>query len=63
VGAFVDEWCEVESGKRVNVKKLFAALKVWCERQGDQKAGTSNQFGINLREAVPFVRARILAGR
>jgi putative DNA primase/helicase len=57
VGAFVREWCEVGPDQQVNVKKLFAAYKVWCERQGDQKPGIANQFGMHLREVIPTVRA------
>ena len=54
VGAFVRDWCEVGPGKRVDVKVLWGAYRIWCEGEG-QETGTQAMFGKSLKAAVPQI--------
>jgi putative DNA primase/helicase len=55
VAAFVRERCEIDADKEVEVDKLHAAYKEWCEENEHPKA-TKQVFGRDLRAAVPTVR-------
>lgn len=55
VGVFVREWCNVGPKLNVSVLDLFDGWKLWCAEQGNEKAGTQQVFGRDLRSAVPSV--------
>jgi P4 family phage/plasmid primase-like protien len=55
IGAFVRECCDVGHGLEVEVKQLFTAWQRWCERKGRKEPGTEQNFGRELRAAVPHI--------
>lgn len=57
VAAFIRDWVDVDSGKRVNVKLLYGAWKAWCDAKGE-RPGSDTRFGRDLRAALPQVIAR-----
>ncbi|HJN07137.1 MAG TPA: primase-like DNA-binding domain-containing protein [Pirellulaceae bacterium] len=52
------EKCVVEPAHRIDVDKLYAAWKHWCERDGRTNATTKQRFGKDLAAAVPGVARR-----
>ena len=58
VGAFVRECCRVEPGANVEVGKLYAAWRKWCEEHGRKEPGTEQTFGRDIRAVVPMVNIR-----
>jgi putative DNA primase/helicase len=55
VAAFVREKCEIAADKEVDVDRLYAAYKTWCE-DGEHPKASKQIFGRDLRAAVPSVR-------
>jgi putative DNA primase/helicase len=51
--AFVDERCEVGAGYYVEVGRLFEVFCGWCKEQGRDHPGTKQNFGRELRAALP----------
>lgn len=49
---FIADACETGPVGEVEVKVIFAAWKLWCERNG-RPAGDVQRFGSRLRAAVP----------
>jgi putative DNA primase/helicase len=56
VKVFVGECCIVEPGQQCTPDVLYDAWKAWCTRQGRKEPGTLQNFGRDLRAAVPGVR-------
>ena len=56
ITAFLRDRCNVAPGQVVLADKLFVEWKSWCEAQGRGHVGTVQDFGKNLRTAVPFVK-------
>jgi putative DNA primase/helicase len=56
IGEFLRERCVVEPGRSVEVDRLYAAWRAWCEEAGRAHAGTIQTFGRDLRAAVPDLR-------
>ncbi len=54
IAAFVRDECLVESGKAIEVDRLYAAWSNWTELNGHAK-GTKQVFGRNLRAAYPSI--------
>jgi putative DNA primase/helicase len=55
VGAFVRELCTVKSTLEVEVEKLYAAYKDWCEASEYPKS-SKHVFGRDLRAACPSIK-------
>ena len=55
VGAFVREKCEIGANNEIEVDRLYAAYKAWCEENGHREL-SKQLFGRDLRAAVPAVR-------
>ncbi|HZL95433.1 MAG TPA: phage/plasmid primase, P4 family, partial [Vicinamibacterales bacterium] len=51
--AFLRERCQVKAGTYVTKDALFAAWRVWCDKNGRDNPGTTHTFGRNLRAALP----------
>lgn len=63
VGAFVRDECETGAGFSVLCEGLFGAWLGWCSRQGREHPGTLQNFGRELRAAVPWVEVARPRGR
>jgi putative DNA primase/helicase len=55
IGAFVREKCIVAAGRTVEMTTLFVVWCDWCKQQ-NRHPGTAEQFGKNLRAAVPGIK-------
>jgi putative DNA primase/helicase len=55
VGAFVRERCKTGGKEMVEVNKLYAGYKNWCEDNEHPKS-TKQVFGRDLRAVVPSIR-------
>jgi putative DNA primase/helicase len=55
-GAFVRDRCQVGPTYEVPMKELYAAWRAWCEVNGQERPGTAQMFGRNLRAAAPTIR-------
>ena len=55
ISAFIREWCVVKAGITAPMKDAFLAWQLWCEEQGQERPGTSQVFGRDLRSAVPGI--------
>jgi putative DNA primase/helicase len=54
IGAFLDDWCELGSGKSIPLDLLFTRYKHWCESEGRTKDTTTKEiFSRDLRSKVP----------
>ena len=60
VTAFVHDRCHIGPAATVFVDDLFAAWKLWCDEQGNERIGTKASFGVELRSAVPKLGKRRL---
>jgi putative DNA primase/helicase len=60
VAAFVHDRCHIGPAATVFVDDLFAAWKLWCDEQGNERIGTKASFGVELRSAVPKLGKRRL---
>lgn len=58
VGSFVKECCEVDPESRVDISRIFAAWRSWCERKGRLHPGEESVFGRNLRTVVPNIETK-----
>jgi putative DNA primase/helicase len=56
VGAFVRDRCQVGPTHEVPIEELYAAWRTWCESNGQERPGTVQMFGRNLRAAAPTIR-------
>lgn len=56
MGLFVAERCEMEPESEVPVKRLYAAWKDWCEKNGKDRPGDLQGFGRSLRSFAPHLR-------
>jgi putative DNA primase/helicase len=55
VAAFVREECQRGAGHEVEIDRLYAAWRHWCETQG-RHPGSKQVFGRDLRAAVPGLK-------
>jgi putative DNA primase/helicase len=55
IGAFVRDCCIVDAGRAVEASELFTAWCSWCMMR-NRDPGTTEQFGKDLRAAVPGLR-------
>jgi len=53
IGAFVRHRCAIEQGQFVACADLYKAWQDWCQDQKRDYVGTTQDFGRNLRAAVP----------
>jgi putative DNA primase/helicase len=53
--SFVDDCCVLDASREVDVANLFDRWQRWCEKNGRLSAGTIQNFGRDLRAAVPEV--------
>ncbi|MFI4860126.1 MAG: primase-like DNA-binding domain-containing protein, partial [Phycisphaerales bacterium JB063] len=58
VGAFVEDCCTVEPGRRVNCNTLYTEWVKWCDDAGRTHPGTIQSFGRDLRAVVGGVAVR-----
>ncbi len=56
IKAFIGECCIIKPGLQCAPVVLFDAWKTWCTRQGRKEPGTLQNFGRDLRAAVPGVK-------
>jgi putative DNA primase/helicase len=56
IGVFVKEQCEAGQSYRVPCDDLYAAWKGWCHDTGRKEPGTREEFGRQIRAAVPGVK-------
>jgi putative DNA primase/helicase len=56
VGTFVKERCLVAPGRRVECQHLFDRWCEWARANGRREAGTAQNFGRDLRAAVPGIK-------
>ncbi|MFO1163126.1 MAG: phage/plasmid primase, P4 family [Reyranellaceae bacterium] len=56
VGAFIRERCFVEPGRSVECQHLFARWSEWAKANGCRAAGTAQNFGRDLRAAIPGIK-------
>jgi putative DNA primase/helicase len=57
ISAFIRDWCEKGSDKKVAIEELFRAWCLLCERE-QQRAGSKIMFQRNLHAALPHVVTR-----
>jgi putative DNA primase/helicase len=56
IGAFLEDCCEIGPGKSVSVSELFFAWENWCMEQRRDRPGTKQNFGRELRAALPGIK-------
>jgi putative DNA primase/helicase len=56
IGAFIRDRCQVQQGRRIQTKTLYAAWRTWCESEGRDHPDTLQSFARDLRAAVPGLR-------
>ncbi len=56
IGAFLRERCLVGPGKDVSVDGLYLEWEDWCNDQGRDHIGTKQNFGRDLKSAVPGLK-------
>ena len=56
IGAFLRDRCEVRPVFEVPADRLFDTWKEWCQESGRERPGTAQQFGKDLRAAVPWLK-------
>jgi putative DNA primase/helicase len=56
IGAFLEERCEIGPGKSVSISDLFLAWETWCMEQRRDRPGTRQNFGRELRAALPGIK-------
>ena len=52
IGAFVREWCRVGAGNSVAIADIFEVWQLWCKEHGNDRGGTQQVFGRDLRAAA-----------
>jgi len=58
INVFLRDRCEVGDGLEVETGELFKAWREWCEANGRDKPGTQQNFGRDLRTAVPRLKTK-----
>jgi putative DNA primase/helicase len=56
IGAFIRDRCVLGPTHEIVCDHLYMAWKDWCTEQGIKSAGTTQDFGRDLRAAVPGIR-------
>jgi putative DNA primase/helicase len=56
IKAYIRERCSVGPGKSVSVELLYQDWRSWCDAHGRDQPGTSQNFGVALRTAIPTLR-------
>ncbi len=62
VGAFASDVCVVGTGNSTRTELLYDLYKKWCEVNGYESPKTREQFGKELRAAVPGVKKHRFQG-
>jgi putative DNA primase/helicase len=55
IGAFLKDCCRVDRFSQTNTRDLFRCWKRWCDIKGIDRPGNEQNFGRNLRAAVPHL--------
>jgi putative DNA primase/helicase len=58
IGAFIRDRCEIGAGKDVQCEQLYRTWCEWCRDQNREHVGTVQDFGRNLRAAVPWLSVK-----
>lgn len=58
VSAFIRDRCDVDPGKEADIKVLYDAWRAWCEDQGRDYKGNVQNFGREMKAALPMLVQR-----
>ena len=56
ISAFLREKCVIESGRFVEISRLYEVWCGWSKEQGRDRPGTAQVFGRDLRAVVPGIK-------
>jgi len=56
IKAFINDRCELAPKKWIEVGTLFKSWKKWCDDVGNDRPGSLQLFGRNLRAAAPKIK-------
>lgn len=59
VGAFIEDWCEVEPEAEISLDHLYLKFRLWCESEGrDRDSTTKEIFSRDVRSKVDGITSR-----
>lgn len=59
IGAFIEDWCELDEGQTITLDHLFLKYQNWCESEGRTKDTTTKEiFSRDLRAKVEGLKSK-----